>query len=102
MNFAKKQMAISRSGGKNRHGKGLWRNYPITQELCYFRRVHGGRGHQGGELNKATGDPNGKTLYGEVEVEAKKNHEQRQAMWRNAFQVSGGEIYIFCDNCSSI
>jgi len=45
-------------------------------------------------------DPNGKTLYIEVEVEANKNHEQRQAKWRNAFQASGGEIYVFCDNRS--
>jgi hypothetical protein len=45
-------------------------------------------------------DPNGKTLYVEVEVEANKNHEQRQAKWRNALQASGGEIYVFCDNRS--
>jgi hypothetical protein len=45
-------------------------------------------------------DPNGKTLYIEIEVEANKNHEQRQAKWHNAFQASGGEIYVFCDNRS--
>jgi hypothetical protein len=45
-------------------------------------------------------DPNGKTLYVEVEVEANKNREQRQAKWRNAFQASGGEVYVFCDNRS--
>jgi len=45
-------------------------------------------------------DSNGKTLYVEVEVEANKNHEQRQAKWHNAFQASGGEIYVFCDNRS--
>jgi hypothetical protein len=45
-------------------------------------------------------DPNGKTLYIEVEVEANKNHEQRQVKWRNAFQASGGEVYVFCDNRS--
>ncbi|PWB50539.1 MAG: hypothetical protein C3F13_16435 [Anaerolineales bacterium] len=45
-------------------------------------------------------DPNGKTLYVEVEVEANKNHEQRQAKWRNELQASGGEIYVFCDNRS--
>ncbi len=45
-------------------------------------------------------DPSGKTLYIEVEVEANKNPEQRHAKWRNAFQASGGEIYVFCDNRS--
>ena len=30
------------------------------------------------------------------------NHEQCQAIWRNAFQASGAEIYIFCDHCSSM
>ena len=45
-------------------------------------------------------DPHGKTLYIEVEVDANKNHEQRQAKWRNALQASGGEIYVFCDNRS--
>ena len=45
-------------------------------------------------------DPNGKTLYVEVEAGANKNHEQRQAKWRNALQASGGEIYVFCDNRS--
>jgi hypothetical protein len=45
-------------------------------------------------------DSNGKTLYVEVEVDANKNHEQRQAKWRNALQASGGEIYVFCDNRS--
>lgn len=43
-------------------------------------------------------DPDGKTLYVEVEVEANKNHEQRLAKWRNALQASGGWLYIFCDN----
>ncbi len=45
-------------------------------------------------------DPNGKTLYVEVEVEANKNLEQRQAKWRNAQQASGGQLYVFCDNRS--
>ena len=45
-------------------------------------------------------DPNGQTLYIEVEVEANKNHAQRQAKWRNALQASGGQIYVFCDNRS--
>jgi hypothetical protein len=45
-------------------------------------------------------DSNRKTLYVEVEVEANKNREQRHAKWRNAFQASGGEVYIFCDNRS--
>jgi hypothetical protein len=40
----------------------------------------------------------GKTLYIEVETGASKNHEQRQAKWRNAMQAGGGQIYIFCDN----
>jgi hypothetical protein len=41
-----------------------------------------------------------KTEYNEVEVEANKNHEQHQAKWHNAFQASGGEICILCDNRS--
>jgi len=45
-------------------------------------------------------DPNGQTLYIEVEAEANKNREQRQAKWRNALQASGGQIYVFCDNRS--
>jgi hypothetical protein len=45
-------------------------------------------------------DPNGKTLYVEVEVEANKNLEQRQAKWRNGLQASGGQLYVFCDNRS--
>lgn len=51
-------------------------------------------------MDEATGDPNEKTFYIKVEVEANKNHEQHQAKWHNAFQASGGEIYVFCDNCS--
>ncbi len=47
-------------------------------------------------------DSNGKTLYIEVEVETHKNHEQRQAKWRNALQASGGQIYVFCDNRSGM
>jgi hypothetical protein len=42
----------------------------------------------------------GKTEYNEVEVENNNKHEQRQAKWHNAFQASGGEIYVFCDNRS--
>ncbi len=45
-------------------------------------------------------DANEKTLFIEVEVEANKNPEQRHAKWHNAFQASGGEIYVFCDNRS--
>ena len=45
-------------------------------------------------------DPDRKTLYVEVEVEANKNHEQRQAKWHNSLQASGGQIYVFCDNRS--
>ena len=43
-------------------------------------------------------DPEGKTLYIEVEAEANKNREQRLAKWRNALQANGGCLYIFCDN----
>ena len=43
-------------------------------------------------------DPEGKTLYVEVEAEANKNREQRLAKWRNALQANGGCLYIFCDN----
>jgi hypothetical protein len=45
-------------------------------------------------------DANGKTLFIEVEADANKNPEQRQAKWRNALQASGGQIYVFCDNRS--
>ncbi len=45
-------------------------------------------------------DANGQTYFIEVEVEANKNHEQRQAKWRNALQASGGQVYVFCDNRS--
>jgi hypothetical protein len=44
--------------------------------------------------------PEGEVLYIEVEAEANKNREQRQAKWRNCLQAGGGQIYVFCDNRS--
>ncbi len=43
-------------------------------------------------------DQNGQTFYIEVEVEANKNREQRQAKWRNALHAGGSQLYVFCDN----
>ena len=45
-------------------------------------------------------DQAGDTLYLEVEADANKNSEQRQAKWRNALQAGGGRLHIFCDNPS--
>ena len=43
-------------------------------------------------------DQNGQIFYIEVETEANKNREQRQAKWRNALQAGGSQLYVFCDN----
>lgn len=47
-------------------------------------------------------DERGAVLYVEVEREANKDLEQRQAKWRNFHQASGGVMYIFCDNKSGM
>ncbi len=43
-------------------------------------------------------DQNGQIFYIEVETEANKNREQRQAKWRNALTAGGSQLYVFCDN----
>lgn len=45
-------------------------------------------------------DENGSPLFVEVERDAGKNIEKRQAKWRNFYQASGGRLYIVCDNRS--
>jgi hypothetical protein len=47
-------------------------------------------------------DERGTVLYVEVEREANKDIEQRQAKWRNFHQASGGVMYVFCDNKSGM
>jgi hypothetical protein len=47
-------------------------------------------------------DEQGTVLYVEVEREANKDIEQRQAKWRNFHQASGGVMYVFCDNKSGM
>lgn len=49
----------------------------------------------GRKVDEATGDPNEKIFYINVEVEANKNHEQHQAKWHNAFQASSGETAYY-------
>jgi hypothetical protein len=36
----------------------------------------------------------------EVERDANKNREQRQAKWHNFYQASSGRMFIVCDNRS--
>jgi hypothetical protein len=45
-------------------------------------------------------DDLGVIYYVEVEREANKDIEQRQAKWRNFYQASGGRLYVVCDNKS--
>lgn len=40
----------------------------------------------------------GKTIYIEVERESNKGNQDRDAKWRNFFQFTGGQMYIFCEN----
>ena len=47
-------------------------------------------------------DDRGTVLYVEVEREANKDIEQRQAKWRNFHQASGGIMHVFCDNKSGM
>lgn len=41
---------------------------------------------------------NGRTLYIEVERESSKGNQDRGAKWRNFFQFTNGQMYIFCEN----
>jgi hypothetical protein len=45
-------------------------------------------------------DEQGSLLFVEVERDTDKNIEQRQAKWRNFYQVSGGKMFVVCDNRS--
>ena len=45
-------------------------------------------------------DEQGATQFVEVERDANKNIEQRQAKWRNFYQASGGKMFVVCDNRS--
>ena len=45
-------------------------------------------------------DEQGTTHFVEVERDANKNREQRQAKWRNFYQASGGRMFVVCDNRS--
>ena len=45
-------------------------------------------------------DEQGATHFVEVERDANKNLEQRQAKWRNFYQASGGRMFVVCDNRS--
>ena len=45
-------------------------------------------------------DEQGATHFVEVERDANKNLEQRQAKWRNFYQASGGKMFVVCDNRS--
>jgi len=45
-------------------------------------------------------DDQGATHFVEVERDANKNLEQRQAKWRNFYQASGGRMFVVCDNRS--
>lgn len=44
--------------------------------------------------------PKGEKIYIEVEAEANKNREQRQAKWHNNLEAGGGQIFVICDNRS--
>jgi hypothetical protein len=39
-------------------------------------------------------------ILGGVERDVDKNFEQRQAKWRNFYQVSRGRMFVVCDNRS--
>jgi len=45
-------------------------------------------------------DDQGSLLFVEVERDADKNIEQRQAKWRNFYHASGGKMFVVCDNRS--
>ena len=45
-------------------------------------------------------DVQGTTHFVKVERDVDKNLEQRQAKWRNFYQVSGGRMFVVCDNRS--
>ncbi|MDD5369140.1 MAG: hypothetical protein PHQ40_08645 [Anaerolineaceae bacterium] len=43
-------------------------------------------------------DPDGSLIYLEVEREANKDREKRQAKWLNFYEASQGKLYVACDN----
>ncbi len=43
-------------------------------------------------------DSAGRMIFVEVEREAHKDLEKRQAKWRNFHQVSGGNLFVICEN----
>jgi hypothetical protein len=45
-------------------------------------------------------DEQGATYFVEVERDTGKNIEQRQAKRRNFYQLSGGKMFVVCDNRS--
>jgi len=47
-------------------------------------------------------DEQGSLLFLEVERDADKNIEQRQAKWRNFYQASGRKMFVVCDNRSCL
>ncbi len=45
-----------------------------------------------------TAERDGKVIYVEVERQSTKGNQDREAKWRNFFEVSGGELYVVCQN----
>lgn len=44
---------------------------------------------------------NGRTIYVEVERASNKGNQDRDTKWRNFFQFTNGQMYIFCENLKS-